>query len=90
VVTVGAESGNNERGKKCQETQAGQAFQSLGKNCISFIGALAAGLTPPPCLNSMGLKNKKYKPMWEQKAVASANVGDIMSSTLCPNDLCMP
>ena len=68
MVTVGGESGNNERGKKCQETQAGQAFQSLDKNCISFIsyigfiGASAAGLTPPPCLNSMDLKNKKYNP----------------------------
>ena len=75
MVTVGGESGNNERGKKCPQTQAGQAFQSLGKNCISFIcyisfvGALAAGLTPPPCLNIMGLKNKKIYPMWEQKGV---------------------
>ena len=68
MVTVGVKSGNNERGKKCPQTQSGQAFQSLGKNCISligyvgFIGALAAGLTPPPCLNIMGLKNKKNIP----------------------------
>jgi len=68
VVTVGALSGNNEKGKKCQETQAGQAFQSLAKKCISFIGyisfiaALAACLTPPPCLNNMDLINKKYPP----------------------------
>jgi len=74
VVTVGAESGNNERGKKCQETQAGQAFQSLGKNCISFIGyisfigALAACLTPPPRLDSVDLNNKKeYTPCGNKK-----------------------
>ena len=75
MVTVGVKSGNIQKGKKCQQTQSGQAFQSLDKNYISFISfisfieALAAGLTPPPCLNIMGLKNKKYTiyPMWEQE-----------------------
>ena len=68
MVTVGVKSGNIQKGKKCQQTQAGQAFQSLGKNCISFIGyisfigALAACLTPPPCLNSVDLRTMRYTP----------------------------
>ncbi len=33
-----------------------------------YSGMAAACLTPPPpCLNIVGLKNKKYTPLWEQR-----------------------